>query len=118
MKTTTQQTHQLPKVNLVVFVLYSMVEFEKVKKICCGRSLYWSNVCAARYVFISEVPVGTPAVGVQNDVGEDDDDEPPLNENDDDDLDDVDEVEEQNTQHLVLAQFDKVSYCVRTYDYA
>ncbi|KAL4607356.1 hypothetical protein ACB092_09G167500 [Castanea dentata] len=44
-----------------------------------------------------------------NDVGEDDDDEPPLNENDDDDFDDVDQVEEQNTQHLVLAQFDKVT---------
>lgn len=31
-----------------------------------------------------------------------------MNENDDDDLDDVDQGEELNTQHLVLAQFDKV----------
>lgn len=56
------------------------------------------------------MPAGTPAVVAQNDVGEDDDDEPPLNENDDDDFDDVDQGEEQNTQHLVLAQFDKVIY--------
>ena len=39
---------------------------------------------------------------------DDDDDEPSLNEDDDDDLDDVDQGEDQNTQHLVLAQFDKV----------
>lgn len=57
----------------------------------------------------NDVPASTPAVVAQNDVGEDDDDEPPLNENDDDDFDDVDQVEEQNTQHLVLAQFDKVT---------
>lgn len=57
----------------------------------------------------TDIPAGTPAAVPPNDVGEDDDDEPPLNENDDDDLDDVDEVEEQNTQHLVLAQFDKVT---------
>ncbi|XP_057475073.1 transcription initiation factor IIA large subunit-like [Actinidia eriantha] len=50
----------------------------------------------------------TPAVVTQYDVGDDDDDEP-LNENDDDDLDDVDQGEELNTQHLVLAQFDKVT---------
>lgn len=61
-------------------------------------------------MFVSDVPASTPAVVAQNDVGEDDDDEPPLNENDDDDFDDVDQVEEQNTQHLVLAQFDKVIY--------
>lgn len=57
----------------------------------------------------NDIPAGTPAVVAQSDVGEDDDDEPPLNENDDDDFDDVDQVEEQNTQHLVLAQFDKVT---------
>lgn len=42
---------------------------------------------------------------------DDDDDEPPLNEDDDDD-DEIDDLqdgdEEPNTQHLVLAQFDKV----------
>jgi transcription initiation factor TFIIA large subunit len=65
----------------------------------------------AAFFFSPDIPAGTPAVVVQNDVAEDDDDEPPLNENDDDDLDDVDEVEEQNTQHLVLAQFDKVTLC-------
>lgn len=44
---------------------------------------------------------------MKNDVGDDDDDEP-LNEDDDDELDDLDQGEELNTQHLVLAQFDKV----------
>ncbi|PKI32714.1 hypothetical protein CRG98_046888 [Punica granatum] len=58
----------------------------------------------------NELQAGTPAGGIHADVGdEDDDDEPPLNENDDDDLDDVDQGEELNTQHLVLAQFDKVT---------
>ncbi|KAJ6670649.1 hypothetical protein OIU85_014507 [Salix viminalis] len=53
----------------------------------------------------------TPAVASQNDVADDDDDDEPLNEDDDDDedLDDVDQGEELNTQHLVLAQFDKVT---------
>ncbi|GKV32930.1 hypothetical protein SLEP1_g41492 [Rubroshorea leprosula] len=50
----------------------------------------------------------TPAPVVRNDAADDDDDEP-LNENDDDDLDDVDQGEELNTQHFVLAQFDKVT---------
>lgn len=49
----------------------------------------------------------TPAPVPQNDAV-DDDDEEPLNENDDDDLDDVDQGEDLNTAHLVLAQFDKV----------
>ncbi|KAA8549313.1 hypothetical protein F0562_000997 [Nyssa sinensis] len=56
----------------------------------------------------NDLQAGTPAVVTQNDVGDDDEDEP-LNENDDDDLDDVDQGEELNTQHLVLAQFDKVT---------
>ncbi|XP_020236854.1 transcription initiation factor IIA large subunit [Cajanus cajan] len=57
-----------------------------------------------------EVSASTPAPVAQNEVDEeDDDDEPPLNENDDDDLDDLDQGEDQNTQHLVLAQFDKVT---------
>ncbi|XP_057456140.1 transcription initiation factor IIA large subunit-like [Lotus japonicus] len=58
-----------------------------------------------------EVPASTPALVAQNEVDEedDDDDEPPLNENDDDDFDDLDQGEDQNTQHLVLAQFDKVT---------
>lgn len=57
--------------------------------------------------FISSVevrgvtPVGTPKPST-------DDDEPSLNE-DDDELDDLDQEEvETNTQHLVLALFDKV----------
>ncbi|KAL5229787.1 hypothetical protein ABZP36_028563 [Zizania latifolia] len=61
----------------------------------------------------SEYRAPTPAVATpkpRNDVG--DDDEPPLNEDDDDDdeLDDLDQGEDEpNTQHLVLAQFDKVT---------
>lgn len=49
----------------------------------------------------------TPAPLPQNEVVDDDDDEP-LNEDDDDELDDVDQGEDLNTTHLVLAQFDKV----------
>ncbi|KAL9322905.1 hypothetical protein ACSQ67_010958 [Phaseolus vulgaris] len=58
-----------------------------------------------------EVPASTPALVAQNEVGndDDDDDEPPLNEEDDDDLDDIEQGDDQNTHHLVLAQFDKVS---------
>ena len=58
----------------------------------------------------SDLLASTPAVVSQNDVADDDDDDEPLNEDDDDDedLDDVDQGEELNTQHLVLAQFDKV----------
>lgn len=54
----------------------------------------------------NEMQVATPAP-VQNDVVDDDDE--PLNEDDDDDLDDVDQGEDLNTTHLVLAQFDKVT---------
>lgn len=55
----------------------------------------------------------TPAP-VQNDAGydNDDDDDEPLNADDDgDDLDDVGQGEDLNTNHLVLAQFDKVLCC-------
>ncbi|XP_044506584.1 transcription initiation factor IIA large subunit-like [Mangifera indica] len=56
----------------------------------------------------TDVQASTPAIVTQSEAVDDDDDEP-LNENDDDDLDDVDQGEELNTQHLVLAQFDKVT---------
>ncbi|CAM0146266.1 unnamed protein product [Urochloa decumbens] len=62
----------------------------------------------------AEYRAPTPAVGTpkpRNDAV-DDDDEPPLNEDDDDDdeLDDLEQGEDEpNTQHLVLAQFDKVT---------
>ncbi|PIN05291.1 RNA polymerase II transcription initiation factor TFIIA, large chain [Handroanthus impetiginosus] len=55
----------------------------------------------------NEMQAATPAP-VQNEPVDDDDDEP-LNEDDDDDLDDVDQGEDLNTTHLVLAQFDKVT---------
>ncbi|KAL8260401.1 hypothetical protein R6Q59_028354 [Mikania micrantha] len=58
---------------------------------------------------LPELQAQTPALINQSDVL-DDDEEEPLNENDDDDdLDDVDQGDELNTQHLVLAQFDKVT---------
>ncbi|KAJ4832660.1 hypothetical protein Tsubulata_043349 [Turnera subulata] len=59
----------------------------------------------------NDLQASTPAVASQNDVVDDEDDEP-LNEDDDDedDADDVDEGEEMNTQHLVLAQFEKVRF--------
>ncbi|KAL9405089.1 hypothetical protein Peur_002061 [Populus x canadensis] len=58
----------------------------------------------------NDLQASTPAVVSQNDNVDDDDDEP-LNEDDDDeeDLDGVDQGEELNTQHLILAQFDKVT---------
>ncbi|XP_078435842.1 transcription initiation factor IIA large subunit-like [Wolffia australiana] len=53
---------------------------------------------------------GTPRMAQGAEIG---DDEPPLNEDDDDDEDDFDDLdqeeEEPNTQHLVLALFDKVT---------
>lgn len=51
----------------------------------------------------------TPAP-VQNDNGDDDDDETLNEDDDDDDLDDVGQGEDLNTNHLVLAQFDKVLF--------
>ncbi|XP_065878268.1 transcription initiation factor IIA large subunit-like [Euphorbia lathyris] len=59
----------------------------------------------------NDLHASTPAVVPPNDVRDDDDDDEPLNEDDDDDddLDDVDQGEDMNTQHLVLAQFDKVT---------
>ncbi|KAG8387899.1 hypothetical protein BUALT_Bualt02G0069400 [Buddleja alternifolia] len=56
----------------------------------------------------NDMQAATPAP-VQNDIGDDDDDDEPLNEDDDDDLDDLDQGEDLNTTHLVLAQFDKVT---------
>lgn len=53
-----------------------------------------------------DMQAATPAPVPQNDDVDDDDE--PLNENDDDELDDVDQGEDLNTAHLVLAQFDKV----------
>lgn len=65
------------------------------------------------FILLADMRAPTPIVGTpkpnKNEAAEDD--EPPLNEDDDDedDLDDFDQGEEEpNTQHLVLAQFDKV----------
>ena len=63
------------------------------------------------YSLLVELRAPTPSVGTPKPSrGEAaDDDEPPLNEDDDDDLDDLEQGEEEpHTQHLVLAQFDKV----------
>ena len=62
------------------------------------------------YLFCLEFQTPAPALVNHND-GLDDDEDEPLNENDDDDedeLNNIDEGEELHTQHLVLAQFDKV----------
>lgn len=58
-------------------------------------------------VICLDIQAATPAAVIQNDIADDDDDEP-LNEDDDDELDDVEQGEDLNTAHLVLAQFDKV----------
>ncbi|KAF8079877.1 hypothetical protein N665_0994s0002 [Sinapis alba] len=56
----------------------------------------------------NEIQASTPVAAAQNDIIEDD--EELLNEDDDDDeLDDLESGEDMNTQHLVLAQFDKVT---------
>ncbi|GKB46337.1 hypothetical protein Tco_0897090 [Tanacetum coccineum] len=58
------------------------------------------------YLFCSEFPTPTPAMVNHNDVLDDDEDEP-LNENDhdnEDELNNIDEGEELNAHHLVLAQ--------------
>jgi transcription initiation factor TFIIA large subunit len=63
---------------------------------------------------LAEYRTPTPAVVTpqpRNDTGDDEDDEPPLNEDDDDEDEEndlTDDNDEPNTQHLVLAQFDKV----------
>ncbi|KAL3530793.1 hypothetical protein ACH5RR_010115 [Cinchona calisaya] len=56
----------------------------------------------------NDIQVATPAAVIQSDIADEDDDEL-LNEDDDDDVDDVDQGEDLNTTHLVLAQFDKVT---------
>lgn len=65
------------------------------------------------FSLLVELRTPTPSVGTPKpSKGEAaDDEEPPLNEDDDDDddLDDIEQGEEEpHTQHLVLAQFDKV----------
>ncbi|XP_021603726.1 transcription initiation factor IIA large subunit isoform X2 [Manihot esculenta] len=57
----------------------------------------------------NDLQASTPAVAPQNDAGDDDEDEPLNEDDDDDDLDDVEQGEDINTHHLVLAQFDKVT---------
>lgn len=53
-----------------------------------------------------DMQAATPAP-IPNEPVDDDDDET-LNEDDDDELDDLEQGEDVNTAHLVLAQFDKV----------
>ncbi|KAK4366381.1 hypothetical protein RND71_014261 [Anisodus tanguticus] len=75
-------------------------------------NIYYQGVVNDDYNIVNtpapnDMQAPTPAPVLQND--EVDDDDEPLNENDDDDLDDVDQGEDINTAHLVLAQFDKVT---------
>ena len=103
MKTTTLQIHQLLPVNWERRYTYIMY---RVLHIYLYHKCFWCIFPP----YLLDVPASTPAPVAQNEVDEeDDDDEPPLNENDDDDLDDLDQGEDQNTHHLVLAQFDKVA---------
>ncbi|KAJ6904386.1 transcription initiation factor iia subunit 1 [Populus alba x Populus x berolinensis] len=97
--------------------LISPVYFLLHKGLACDGPIYNYQGVANEDYNIANTPApndllaSTPAVVSQNDVADDDDDDEPLNEDDDDDedLDDVDQGEELNTQHLVLAQFDKVT---------
>jgi hypothetical protein len=53
---------------------------------------------------------GTPKAAGKAEPTDSDGSEPPLNEDDDDELDDTDQGDEElKTNHLVLAQFDKVT---------
>lgn len=75
-------------------------------------NIYYQGVVNEDYNIVNtpapnDMQAPTPAPVLQNDDVDDDDE--PLNENDDDDLDDVDQGEDLNTAHLVLAQFDKVT---------
>lgn len=74
-------------------------------------NIYYQGVVNEDYNIVNtpapDMQAPTPAPGLQNDDIDDDDE--PLNEDDDDDLDDVDQGEDLNTAHLVLAQFDKVT---------
>ncbi|XP_059300549.1 transcription initiation factor IIA large subunit-like [Lycium ferocissimum] len=75
-------------------------------------NIYYQGVVNEDYNIVNtpapnDMQAPTPAPVLQND--EVDDDDEPLNEDDDDDLDDVDQGEDLNTAHLVLAQFDKVT---------
>lgn len=75
-------------------------------------NIYYQGVVNEDYNIVNtpapnDMQAPTPAPVLQNDDVDDDDE--PLNEDDDDELDDVDQGEDLNTAHLVLAQFDKVT---------
>ncbi|CAN4100991.1 unnamed protein product [Withania somnifera] len=75
-------------------------------------NIYYQGVVNEDYNIVNtpaphDMQASTPAPVLQNDDVDDDDE--PLNEDDDDELDDVDQGEDLNTAHLVLAQFDKVT---------
>ena len=99
-----QQKTIIPLGNLVSF----LIKYGVCTSFLCVADL--GNI----FDMLAEYRTPTPAVVAptpRNDTGDDDDDEPPLNEDDDDD-DEIDafneDNDEPNTQHLVLAQFDKV----------
>ncbi|KAL3336123.1 hypothetical protein AABB24_032051 [Solanum stoloniferum] len=75
-------------------------------------NIYYQGVVNEDYNIVNtpapnDMQAPTPAPALQ--IEDIDDDDEPLNEDDDDDLDDVDQGEDLNTAHLVLAQFDKVT---------
>ena len=101
-----------------LFLVYIICEFTNLQAVAFWFSSHilkiynYQGVANEDYNTVNtpapnDLQATTPAPIAQNEMGDDDDDEP-LNEDDDDDLDDVDQGEELNTQHLVLAQFDKV----------
>ena len=87
-----------------------MVKWNSIssKIIRVALTLYVSDVGTTFNLHNLDIHAATPAAVTQNDTVDDDEDEP-LNEDDDDELDDVDQGEDLNTTHLVLAQFDKVA---------
>lgn len=107
---------QLELVNPVQAAAYRIPQFDgpipdSYDDALSTPNIYYQGVVNEDYNIVNtpapDMQAPTPAPGLQNDDIDDDDE--PLNEDDDDDLDDVDQGEDLNTAHLVLAQFDKVT---------
>lgn len=83
-----------------------MVIYSQLHNFYFAATYLYSDAAWTSSLHPLDMQAPTPAPVLQNDDIDDDDE--PLNEDDDDDLDDVDQGEDLNTAHLVLAQFDKV----------
>ena len=104
----------------IIIPLENLVSYHQTVQIMSVVDISYALLILSMFLcLLAEYRAPTPVVATpkpRNDAGDDDDDEPPLNEDDDDDdeLDDLEQGEDEpNTQHLVLAQFDKVGALLR-----